>query len=100
MILEKDVESYFKKEVEKRGAWCPKWESPGTRGVPDRLVFFSRGRTATIEMKRPKGGVVSKSQKKIAEKLRDLGHVVFQCWTKEEADWIIDRFEEWGWLES
>lgn len=100
MILEKDVEKYFKKKIERRGAWCPKWESPGTRGVPDRLVFFPKGRIAAVETKRPKGGIVSRSQKKIAEKLRNLDHSVWQCFTKEEADWLIDTFEELGWLES
>ncbi|MFD2305147.1 VRR-NUC domain-containing protein [Enterococcus termitis] len=99
MILESDVEKYFKKKIEEKGAWCPKWESPGIRGVPDRLVFFPRGRMAAIEMKRPKGGVVSKSQEKIAEKLRNLDHSVWHCWSKEEADWLINTFEELGWLQ-
>ena len=98
MELETDIEKYFKRKVEKKGAWCPKWTSPGIRGVPDRLVFLPNGKIATVEMKRPKGGVVSKSQMKIAEKLRGLGHSVWRCYTKEEADYLIFLFEELGWL--
>lgn len=98
MILEKDVESYFRRQVEKRGGLSLKWVSPGTRGVPDQIVFFPNGRTATVEMKKP-GGQTSKSQKKMAAKLRDLNQTVWECLSKGQADELMIIFEDWGWFD-
>ena len=37
-MLEKQIERYLKEEVQARGWLCWKLVSPGTTGVPDRIV--------------------------------------------------------------
>lgn len=36
---EDDIESIYVKHSERNGRWVPKWTSPGTPGVPDRIVL-------------------------------------------------------------
>ena len=50
--LEKDVESYFKEELNRRGCLVMKFVSPGLAGVPDRIVLFPAGRVEFVELKR------------------------------------------------
>jgi len=51
--IESNVEKYFLKQAKAAGAWCPKFTSPGTRGVPDRLVFRADGGFELVELKKP-----------------------------------------------
>jgi len=74
-------------EVERLGGRAPKWASPGSRGVPDRIVLLPGGRVVFVEMKRP-GGRMSPLQQKWARDLRALGHQVYVIDSHEE----IDRF--------
>lgn len=52
-MLEKDVEKYLRKMVRQAGGECLKWVSPGTVGVPDRIVIFPDGKIIFVELKRP-----------------------------------------------
>jgi len=72
-MLEKQVEERLKNEVLKIGGVAKKFTSPGTAGMPDRIVILPGGRIVFVETKRPKGGVVSGLQKHQHEKLRNLG---------------------------
>lgn len=54
------------------GGRCLKWVSPGTRGVPDRIVLLPGGRVLFVEVKRD-GGSPSKLQKYWHRKLKNLG---------------------------
>jgi len=54
MEREKDIEKRLKCQVKRLGGLCFKFTSPGTRGVPDRLVIFE-GRLYLVELKRPDG---------------------------------------------
>lgn len=38
-MLERELERKCAKLAKDRGYWMPKWVSPGTRGVPDRILF-------------------------------------------------------------
>lgn len=49
---ESDIEQDFRKWVEARGGESLKFVSPGTKGVPDRLVFLN-GILTLIEFKAP-----------------------------------------------
>lgn len=49
---EREVEEYLVKQVEKLGGLCWKFTSPGTIGVPDRVVIFN-GQTHFVETKKP-----------------------------------------------
>jgi hypothetical protein len=71
--LEKDIERALGRMVGKHGGLCLKWVCPGWAGVPDRIVLLPGGRIIFVELKRPKGGVVSARQKWWANKLKTLG---------------------------
>ena len=75
--LEKDIEADLRRTVEKQGGLCLKWVCPGWVGVPDRIVLLPGGRIHFVELKRPKGGKVSKMQAWWHDKLTRLG---FDCW--------------------
>lgn len=52
-MRESAVERYLVQEVERLGGRCPKWTSPGTNGVMDRIAFIPRLPASFIETKRP-----------------------------------------------
>lgn len=81
--LEKDIEKKLREMVEKRGGFCLKWVCPGWAGVPDRIILLPGGRIIFAELKRPKGGKLSKLQKWWAKKLIGLG---FSHWVIWDAD--------------
>ncbi len=36
---EKEIEDYLVDRIKDLGGMCPKWNSPGTKGVPDRITY-------------------------------------------------------------
>lgn len=66
------LESKLVHEVEKRGGLCWKFTSPGTVGVPDRIVITPHGMVAFVEMKSPTGKL-RPIQKKRARELTERG---------------------------
>lgn len=71
--LEKDIERRLRREVEALGGLCLKWVCPGWSGVPDRIALLPGGRVYFIELKRPKGGKISKMQWYWQQRLAGLG---------------------------
>ncbi|KGM18163.1 VRR-NUC domain-containing protein [Corynebacterium auriscanis] len=53
MALEQKLEQHLVNEVRKHGGLCWKLTSPGTAGVPDRIIILPGGRIAFIETKAP-----------------------------------------------
>lgn len=51
-MLESAIEKYLRRNVEKLGGHCWKFVSPGTDGVPDRIVLLN-GWVIFVELKRP-----------------------------------------------
>lgn len=88
--LEKDIERKLKTMVERRGGLCLKWVCPGWAGVPDRIVLLPFGRVVFVELKRPKGGRLSKLQKWWAKTLVSLGFRYTTVWNQDD----LDEFEE------
>lgn len=84
MIMEKDVEAYFGRVVKKHGGYAFKWVSPGSRGIPDRIVLLPGGRIYFVELKRPDGRP-SELQKAWAKKIRPLGFTVFFLFSKQQV---------------
>ena len=52
-MREKMIETRLVKAVKKSGGICPKFVSPGTDGMPDRLVLMPAGRPGFVEVKAP-----------------------------------------------
>jgi hypothetical protein len=71
-MLEKDIERWLRKEVERRGGLCLKWVSPGCRGVPDRIIITPEGRTVYVELKTD-AGRLSPGQAHVIGRLRCRG---------------------------
>lgn len=61
-------------------------------GIPDLQVVLPDGRVLWVEMKKRKGGTVSKVQKDIHTKLEELGHSVCVAKGAKEAVEYIKRF--------
>jgi hypothetical protein len=86
---EKSIESYLKEQVEKLGGKCYKFESPGTAGMPDRIVVY-KGCVVFIETKRPGAKPRKLQQERIKELIAQ--HVpAFSIDTKDKVDNLIMR---------
>ena len=86
--LEREVEGYLVRQVEKMGGMCPKFNS--VRGWPDRIVLLPSGVSAWVETKRPVGGVLSSTQLVAHEQLRRVGQKVYVVWSQEEVDELLE----------
>lgn len=71
------------------GGLALKLKLDGLRGFPDRTFLFSKGLALFLEVKKPKGGVVSQQQKVWVERLRKLGFVVDVVRSVDEARYAL-----------
>ena len=71
-MKESAIEAWMVRAVRSRGGLCYKWVSPGTTGVPDRIVILPGGRTIYVELK-TEVGRLSEIQKHIHAELRKRG---------------------------
>ncbi len=74
-MRERQIEQKLKNEVLAKGGLALKFVSPGTVGVPDRIVLVPDGGVYFVELKAP-GQKPSPKQVKIAKLLSGLGHEV------------------------
>ena len=93
-MREREVESHLGDEVEKLGGECVKFLPDMMPGMPDRVIILPHGILVWCELKKPKGGKVSKLQEYRHGWLRGLGHEVFVVWTKEQADELCRELAE------
>lgn len=84
--LEKDIERKLRQMVEAHKGLCLKWVCPGWVGVPDRIVLLPGGRIIFVELKRPKGGRLSRMQLWWQEKLINLGFLVVVIWNTNHLE--------------
>ena len=75
-MREKEVEQKLVCAVKAAGGICPKWVSPGTDGMPDRIVLLPGGRIAFVEVKAP-GKKPRPLQRARHKLLRELGFLVY-----------------------
>lgn len=71
LLQESRIEKRLKKEIELIGGKALKFVSPGTAGVPDRIVLLPEGRIVFVELKAPgeKPKALQKLRKKQFEEL-------------------------------
>ncbi len=89
VLLESALESSLKAKIKRAGGLCYKFTSPGTAGVPDRLIILN-GRILFAELKRPDGkGRLSPIQKARIAEMRRCGAQVYVVDSQEAVDDII-----------
>ena len=86
--MEKDIEKHLRIEVKRHGGMALKFVSPGTSGVPDRIVLLPGGRMFFAELKAP-GRKPRPLQMKMHKELRLLGFNVLVFDDKEQIDEIF-----------
>lgn len=82
--METDIESWAREKIAEAGGLMLKWTSPGTRGVPDDIVFWPDGTIDFIEFKFARE-VLKLPQQEMRRKLSRFGHVVYCYRTKKEV---------------
>ena len=87
-MREKDVEQALVQAVKKIGGMCPKFVSPGTNGMPDRIALLPGGRMGFIEVKAPKQKP-RPLQVWQHQRLRALGFPVFVLDDPEKIEEIL-----------
>jgi len=87
-VEEKDIEQYFRMQLNRCGAMALKFVSPGMAGVPDRIVLIPGGRVAFAEIKAP-GKKPRPLQKAVFDRMARLGHQVYLIDSRQAvADFI------------
>lgn len=71
-MRESAIEAQLVRRVRAAGGLCWKWVSPGTAGVPDRIVILPGGRTIYVELK-TETGRLTEIQRHIHAELRKRG---------------------------
>ena len=93
-MREKQVEQKLVQAVKLAGGMCPKLVSPGTDGMPDRLVLLPGCRIGFVEVKAP-GKEPRPLQTQRHRQLRALGFPVFVLDDPEQVPQIVKEVSEW-----
>lgn len=92
MMRECEIEQKLIDAVKAQGGVCWKFVSPGTAGVPDRIILMPMGRIAFVEVKAP-GESPRKLQLARHRLLRRLGFKTFVLDSPEQIGGIIDEIQ-------
>ena len=91
-MRESFIEEKLTKAVRQNGGVCWKFTSPGTAGVPDRIILMPEGRIAFVEVKAP-GEKPRPLQQSRHRLLRRLGFKVYVLDTLEDIEKIISELK-------
>jgi hypothetical protein len=94
-VRERDIEKKLTKAVKAQGGMCPKLISPGTDGMPDRLILMPQARIGFVEVKRP-GARPRPLQERRHAQLRSLGFLVLVLDDPEKIPEIVKEIQESG----
>ncbi len=89
-MREKVIEQRLIHTVKEQGGMCPKLVSPGTDGMPDRMVLLPEGRMSFVEVKAP-GKKPRPLQAHRHEQLRRLGFKVAVLDDPEQIPGILEE---------
>ena len=92
MTSEREIERYLVKRVKDAGGKAYKFVSPGTIGVPDRIVVLPNSFIAFVEVKAP-GKKPRPEQLVQISRLKKLHQIVWVADSKERVDELISVFE-------
>ena len=88
-MLEKTIETYLCERAKALGGKAWKWTSPGSSGVPDRMVTLPGARIVFVETKAP-GKKSRPLQRKVQADLRRLGFAVYaDVDSKDKVDALL-----------
>lgn len=91
---EKDLEKNLTKAVHARGGLAWKFVSPGTVGVPDRIVILPKGHIAFIELKKPGTGKLTKIQARRQAQLKQLDALAFIVNHPDQIETVLNQIEQ------
>jgi len=91
-MTEKKIEQALVSAVKTQGGVCWKFVSPGTAGVPDRIILMPMGRIAFVEVKSP-GERPRKLQLARHRLLRRLGFKTFVLDNPEQIGGILNEIQ-------
>lgn len=94
-MRESFIEEKLTKAVKQNGGVCWKFTSPGTAGVPDRIILMPKGHIAFVEVKAP-GEKPRSLQLSRHRLLRRLGFKVYVLDTLEDIEKIISEVKDYG----
>ena len=89
-MREKQIEQRLVKAVKAQNGMCPKLVSPGTDGMPDRMVLLPDGKLSFVEVKAP-GEKPCPLQIRRHEQLRQLGFRVAVLDDPEQIPSILEE---------
>lgn len=92
MGIEQKTEKTLKQAVENAGGLCWKLTSPGTAGVPDRLIILPGGHIGFVETKAP-GQTPRPLQVRRHNQLTQLGAKVFTLDNPNQIPHIIHEIQ-------
>ncbi len=92
-MREQRIEQKLVKAVKAAGGLCLKFVSPGTAGVPDRIVLLPEGRLGFVEVKAP-GKVPRPLQAARHAQLRKLGFEVYVLDDPAQIPGILKSLEK------
>lgn len=92
-MRERDIENWLVRQVRQAGGMCWKLTSPGSSGVPDRLVILPGGRIWFVELKAEDGVLSSIQDYQIRQMLgRGCRAVVLRGMDEVKA-WVAKEVE-------
>ena len=91
-MREKHIEHTLVMAVKAAGGMCPKLVSPGTDGMPDRMILLPKGHIGFVEVKAP-GKKPRPLQERRHKQLRELGFKVFILDGREQIPEILEEVE-------
>ena len=91
-MREKQIEHSLVMVVKAAGGMCPKLVSPGTDGMPDRMILLPKGRIGFVEVKAP-GKKPRPLQERRHKQMRELGFKVFILDGREQIPEILKEVE-------
>lgn len=94
MAEEAKIEQKLKQKIQASGGICWKLVSPGTLGVPDRLII-RKGKVYFVELKAP-GAKPRASQRTRAKQLRRVGAHVYCISNTEQVELFCKEVKKSG----
>ena len=91
-MREKQIEHALVMAVKAAGGMCPKLVSPGTDGMPDRMILLPKGHIGFVEVKAP-GKKPRPLQERRHKQMRELGFKVFILDGRKQIPEILEEVE-------